>query len=91
MYGGVHWWRGVWLARHADVYPAMTDGGFEHPAVDYGGARPGPPKATAPALSLPLSYPTRTCTRTFFSFKKIWEIGNVALSFVFDKYCPIMD
>jgi len=23
--------------------------------------------------------------------KKFWEIDTVALSFVFDKYCPIMD
>jgi len=62
--GGVHWWRGAWLAEYADVYPAVTDGGFAHPAVHNGGARTGPPKA----LSLPLSYPTRA--RILFSLKK---------------------
>jgi hypothetical protein len=26
-----------------------------------------------------------------FSSEKFWEIDTVALSFVFDKYCPIID
>jgi len=30
-------------------------------------------------------------TKALFSSKIFWKIGTVALSFVFDKYCPIMD
>jgi len=26
-----------------------------------------------------------------FSFEKFWEMDTVAFSFVFDKYCPIMN
>jgi len=29
--------------------------------------------------------------RAFFSSKKFWQIDTVAFSFVFDKYCSIMD
>ena len=29
--------------------------------------------------------------KALFSSKKFWEIDTVALSFVFDKYCLIMD
>jgi len=29
-------------------------------------------------------------TWALFSSEKFWEIDTVALSFVFDKYCPIM-
>jgi len=85
--GGVHWWRGAWLAGHADVYPAMTDGGFGHPAVDHGGARQDPPKAAAPALS-PSVLPRPLPHPHLFSSKKFLAI---ALSFVFDKYCPILN
>ena len=29
--------------------------------------------------------------KALFSSKKFYKIDTVALSFVFDKYCPIMD
>ena len=34
---------------------------------------------------------TITKTWVLFSSKKFWKIDIVALSFVFDKYCPIID
>jgi len=30
-------------------------------------------------------------TKALFSSEKFWEIDTVALSFVFEKYCPIMN
>jgi len=30
-------------------------------------------------------------TKDLFSYEKFWKIDTVALSFVFDKYCLIID
>jgi len=76
--GGVQPPRDVHGDEAADVYPVMDHGGLGYPAMDHGGVRTSCIHRGGRELAL-------------FSSKNFGKIDTIALSFVFDKYCPIMN